>query len=128
MAYATYNDVEARTGRIFSPTEQATCTSLLDRAALMIDSYSAATEKSDAIKSLKVVLLKLDEYNQLIEKLVKEYHENIDRFPTLKNRMEFKWSQPEELAKKCIDENMEMSALLQNLDLDLEYQLNLLKD
>lgn len=50
MAYATYSDVEARTGRIFSPTEQATCTSLLDRAALMIDSYSAATEKSDAIK------------------------------------------------------------------------------
>lgn len=50
MAYATYSDVETRIGRTFTQTEQATCTSLLDRVALMIDSYSAATDKSADIK------------------------------------------------------------------------------
>lgn len=50
MAYATYSDVETRIGRTFSTTEKNTCTSLLNRAALMIDSYSAATDKSDDVK------------------------------------------------------------------------------
>lgn len=50
MAYATYSDVETRVGRTFSTTEQAMCTSLLGRAALMIDSFSAATDKPDDIK------------------------------------------------------------------------------
>ena len=50
MAYATYSDVEARTGKAFTETEQTTCTSLLGRAALMIDSYSAASDKSDDVK------------------------------------------------------------------------------
>lgn len=50
MAYATYEDVQTRLGRIFTETEQTTCTSLLNRAALMIDSYSAAADKSDDIK------------------------------------------------------------------------------
>ena len=50
MAYATYTDVQTRLGKTFSQTEQATCTSLLDRAALMIDSYCAAAEKSADIK------------------------------------------------------------------------------
>lgn len=50
MAYATYEDVQTRLGRTFSETEQTTCTSLLNRAALMIDSYSAAADKSDDIK------------------------------------------------------------------------------
>jgi hypothetical protein len=50
MAYATYSDVETRIGRTFSTTEKNTCTSLLNRAALMIDSYSAAADKSDDVK------------------------------------------------------------------------------
>lgn len=50
MAYATFTDVQIRIGKTFSETEQDICTSLLDRAALMIDSYSAASDKSDAIK------------------------------------------------------------------------------
>lgn len=50
MAYATYEDVEIRIGKTFTETEQSTCTSLLGRVALMIDSYSAADNKSDEIK------------------------------------------------------------------------------
>ena len=37
-------------GVVFTETEQSVCTSLLDRAALMIDSLSAAVNKSEAIK------------------------------------------------------------------------------
>lgn len=50
MAYATYSDVEARVGRTFTSTEQATCTSLLSRAGLMIDSFSVSADKSAEIK------------------------------------------------------------------------------
>lgn len=50
MAYATYSDVQTRMGVTFSETEQGVCSSLLDRAALMIDSFSVAADKSDAIK------------------------------------------------------------------------------
>lgn len=50
MAYATYADVETRIGRTFTETEQETCTSLLGRVALMIDSYSTANGKTDEIK------------------------------------------------------------------------------
>lgn len=50
MAYALYTDVQTRLGVTFSQTEQAVCTSLLDRAALMIDAYSVAKDKSDDIK------------------------------------------------------------------------------
>ena len=50
MAYATYTDVQTRLGKTFTTTEQNTCTSLLNRAALMIDSYSAAADKSDDVK------------------------------------------------------------------------------
>lgn len=50
MAYATYQDVETRVGRTFSETEQAKCTSLLDRAALMIDSFIASINASTAAK------------------------------------------------------------------------------
>ena len=50
MAYATYTDVQTRMGITFSATEQGVCTSLLDRAALMIDSFSVASDKSDAVK------------------------------------------------------------------------------
>ena len=50
MAYATYTDVQTRMGVTFSVTEQGVCTSLLDRAALMIDSYTTAAGKSADIK------------------------------------------------------------------------------
>jgi hypothetical protein len=50
MAYATYTDVQTRLGKTFTTTEKNTCTSLLDRAALMIDSFSTSAGKSDAIK------------------------------------------------------------------------------
>ena len=50
MAYASYTDVQTRMGVVFTETEQSVCTSLLDRAALMIDSLSAAVNKSEAIK------------------------------------------------------------------------------
>lgn len=50
MAYATYSDVATRMGVTFSPIEQGVCTSLLDRAALMIDSFAVAASKSEAIK------------------------------------------------------------------------------
>lgn len=50
MAYATYEDVQTRLGKTFTLTEQGVCTSLLDRAALMIDSYKTAEDKSADIK------------------------------------------------------------------------------
>ena len=50
MAYATYTDVQTRMGVVFTETEQSVCTSLLSRAALMIDSLSAAADKSADIK------------------------------------------------------------------------------
>lgn len=50
MAYATYSDVATRLGKTFTVAEQSICTSLLDRVALMIDSYEIASDKSSAIK------------------------------------------------------------------------------
>ena len=50
MAYASYTDVQTRMGVVFTETEQGICTSLLDRATLMIDSLSTSANKSDAIK------------------------------------------------------------------------------
>lgn len=50
MAYATYQDVAARMGTTFSTTEEGVCSSLLDRAALMIDSFGTSASKSDAVK------------------------------------------------------------------------------
>ena len=50
MAYATYQEVEVRVGRVFSETEIAKCTSLLNRAALMIDSFVASVKASAAAK------------------------------------------------------------------------------
>lgn len=41
MAYATYEDVQARMTRTMSESEQAICTTLLDDAAVIIDAYNA---------------------------------------------------------------------------------------
>jgi hypothetical protein len=50
MAYATYEDVQARMTRELTTDEQAVCTALLDDAAVMIDSYNSAAEAD--VKSL----------------------------------------------------------------------------
>ena len=55
MAYATYSDVQTRLGVTFSSQEQGICTSLLGRAALMIDSYRVSENVStDAKKEVSV--------------------------------------------------------------------------
>lgn len=41
MAYATYTDVEARTGQTLTEAQQAICTTLLGDAALLIDAYNS---------------------------------------------------------------------------------------
>lgn len=56
MAYATYEDIQKRTGRTFTDTEIEICDSLLDRAALLIDAYnesaSADIKKSVSVESV----------------------------------------------------------------------------
>ncbi len=55
MAYATYSDVQTRLGVTFSSQEQGICTSLLGRAALMIDSYRVSENVStDAKKEVSI--------------------------------------------------------------------------
>lgn len=53
MAYAAYTDVEKRLGRTFSSTEQEVCNTLLERAALLIDSYNTSAS-ADIKKSVSV--------------------------------------------------------------------------
>lgn len=53
MAYAAYTDVEKRLGRTFSTTEQEVCNTLLERAALLIDSYNDSAS-TDIKKSVSV--------------------------------------------------------------------------
>lgn len=50
MAYATYEDVQARMTRELSDSEQAICTTLLDDAAVIIDNYNSGA--SDDIKKV----------------------------------------------------------------------------
>lgn len=50
MAYATYEDVQARISRTLSDDEQAICTTLLDDAAVIIDSFNSLA--SDDIKKV----------------------------------------------------------------------------
>jgi len=57
MAYATYTDVEARLGRTLSQSEQAQCTTLLDDAAVIIDTYNAdATADNKKVVSCRMVM------------------------------------------------------------------------
>ena len=42
MAYATYQDVQARMTRTLSASEQSVCTALLDDAAVIIDKFNVA--------------------------------------------------------------------------------------
>ena len=50
MAYATYEDVQARMSRTMTESEQAICTTLLDDAAVIIDSYNS--QASDDVKKV----------------------------------------------------------------------------
>ena len=57
MAYATYEDVQARLGRTLSQTEQAECTVLLDDAAVIIDTFNAgANADAKKVVSCRMVL------------------------------------------------------------------------
>ncbi len=57
MAYATYQDVQARMTRILSESEQAICTNLLDDAAVMIDWFNAsATADIKKVVSVRMVM------------------------------------------------------------------------
>lgn len=57
MAYATYQDVQARMTRTLSETEQSVCTTLLDDAAVMIDSYHSDAEYDvKALVSCRMVI------------------------------------------------------------------------
>ena len=57
MAYATYEDVQARMTRELTTDEQAVCTALLDDAAVMIDSYnSEAGSDAKALVSIRMVM------------------------------------------------------------------------
>jgi hypothetical protein len=57
MAYATYTDVETRLGRTLSQSEQAQCTTLLDDAAVIIDTYNAdAAADNKKVVSCRMVM------------------------------------------------------------------------
>ena len=60
MAYATVSDVQARMTRTMSQAEQTMCSTLLDDAAVIIDSYNAdATAAAKKIVSCNMVIRKL---------------------------------------------------------------------
>lgn len=57
MAYATVQDVQARMSRTMSADEQTMCATLLDDAAVIIDSYNAnATADAKKVVSCRVVM------------------------------------------------------------------------
>lgn len=57
MAYATYEDVQARMSRTLSADEQAVCTTLLDDAAIIIDSFnSLASDDVKKVVSCRMVI------------------------------------------------------------------------
>ena len=60
MAYATYEDVQARMTRPLSEDEQAICTTLLDDAAVIIDSFNAsASDDAKKVVSCRMVIRQL---------------------------------------------------------------------
>lgn len=57
MAYATYQDVQARISRTLTTEEQAICTTLLDDAGVIIDSFNAnASADIKKIVSCRMVI------------------------------------------------------------------------
>ena len=60
MAYATVEDVQARMTRPMSESEQAMCATMLDDAAVIIDSFNAAaSEDKKQIVSCRMVIRQL---------------------------------------------------------------------
>ncbi len=57
MAYATVNDVQARTSRTMTEAEQAVCAQLLNDAAVIIDAYNAnADAEAKLVVSCRMVI------------------------------------------------------------------------
>lgn len=57
MAYATIEDIEARTTRVLSQDELAVCQTLLEDAAVLIDSFNASAEvDAKKVVSCRVVI------------------------------------------------------------------------
>lgn len=57
MAYATVADVQARMTRTMSADEQTMCSTLLDDAAIIIDSFNvSATEDAKKIVSCRMII------------------------------------------------------------------------
>lgn len=57
MAYATYQDVQARMSRTLSTTEQSVCSTLLDDAAAIIDAFNKnATADIKKVVSCRMVI------------------------------------------------------------------------
>lgn len=57
MSYATYEDVQNRIGRELSDSEQSLCTTLLDDAGTIIDSYNMdASDENKKIVSCRMVI------------------------------------------------------------------------
>ena len=60
MAYATYEDVQARMMRTLSEDEQAVCTTLLDDAAVIIDAFNkSASDDVKLVVSCRMVIREL---------------------------------------------------------------------
>ena len=60
MAYATYEDVQARMTRTMSTSEQAICTTLLDDAAVIIDLFNdQASNDVKKVVSCRMVIRSL---------------------------------------------------------------------
>ena len=60
MAYATVEDVQARMTRQMSESEQAICSTMLDDAAIIIDSFNEmASEDKKQIVSCRMVIRQL---------------------------------------------------------------------
>lgn len=61
MAYASTTDIESRIGRELSEAEESQCTTLLDDAAIIIDSFnSSANTDIKKVVSCRMVIRTLD--------------------------------------------------------------------
>ena len=65
MAYATVEDVQARMTRQLSEEEQFICTTMLDDAAVIIDTFNAAaSENKKRIVSCRMVIRQIGDGNE----------------------------------------------------------------
>lgn len=66
MAYATVEDVQARMSRTMSESEQAICSTMLEDAAVIIDSFNeAASDDKKQIVSCRMVIRQLGDGNEM---------------------------------------------------------------